>query len=823
MGPHGGGSRFGGSGSHDYHAGRSHVPHPPARPTRVNQLRLPLVLAFLAFLAGLLIGLRVEGVTGGTALAAVPLLLAPWLHRRLVGSALSPQTAGLLILGAIMAAGAEHGAGARLAAERDCRVRLADGDELVVHGVLAANWMPPPDSAARRPLLPVDASAVSSTGGSIQGCVGGLRVRLPRGSAAALAGTEVIVRGAWRPMPKPVLGTAWPREPAWAGFVMADSLAVVAPPRPAAHPLLWARGRVEAQLHRLMGRHGPLADALLLGRRETLDRALADRFAQTGLVHLLAISGTHVALLGAVFVLIGRMLRLSRSRVAWLTIVLIAVYLALIGAPASAVRSGIMMALALLSTVLQRPSASLPIVSTAALLILAAEPMAALDPGFQLSFAGVLGIILLRGAMLRRIPERYRRNPAARWTAESLVVSVAAFMATAPAVAHHFGQVAPVSIIANLPAIPLSSLALVGIGAAAVLEPVVPPVARLIADGAGLALDLLNRVVDVALLVPGGHAAVARPQWWLWGLAGLVFLFALDATARMRDRVRWAVAVMSSAAAFLLLPFVGRAVDGGMELAFIDVGQGDAVALRTPAGRWLLIDVGERDDGWDAGERRVLPFLRASGARRLEAMVLTHPHADHIGGAGAVLRALPVGRVVEPGLPFGTPLYRDVLRVTEERGVPWSAAQRDRSLQIDGVELLFLWPTPASLDSPADANDISAVVLLRYGAFTALLTGDAPAEVEEELVARHGAALRADVLKVGHHGSRTSTSDAFLRTVQPELAVISCGVRNRYRHPAPETMERLARHGVPAARTDREGTVIVRVRPGGALWERVEP
>lgn len=788
----------------------------------MNQLRLPLVLAFLAFLAGLLIGLRVDGVTGGTALAAVPLLLVPWLHRRLVGPAVSARTAGLLILGAIMAAGAGHGAGARADAERDCRVRLADGDELVVRGVLAANWMPPPDSAARRALLPVDASAVSSAGGPIAGCTGGMRVRLPRGSDSALAGTEVVLRGRWRPMPKPVLGSAWPREPAWAGFVMVDSLAVVAPPRAAAHPLLWARGRAEAQLHRLMGRHGPLADALLLGRRETLDRDLADRFAQTGLVHLLAISGTHVALLGAVFVLIGRMLRLSRARVAWLTIALIAAYLALIGAPASAVRSGIMMALALLATVLQRPSASLPIVSAAALLILAVEPMTALDPGFQLSFAGVLGIILLRGAMLRRIPERYRRSPAARWTIESLVVSVAAFITTSPAVAFHFNQVAPVSIIANLPAIPLSSLALVGIGAAAVLEPVVPPVARLIADGAGLALALLNRVVDVALLVPGGHAAVARPQWWLWGLAGVAFLLALDATARMRDRVRWAVAVMSSAAALLLLPFAGRAVDGGMELAFIDVGQGDATALRTPAGRWLLIDAGERDDGWDAGERRVLPFLRASGARHLEAMVLTHPHADHIGGAAAVLRGMPVGRLIEPGVPVGSPIYLETLKTAEESAVPWAAARQDRALRVDGVEIVFLWPAVDALDAPADANDISAVVRVRYGGFTALLTGDAPAWVEERMIQRYGAdALRGDVLKAGHHGSRTASSEAFLDTVKPELVVISAGARNRYGHPHREVLSRLRARGIDAARTDEDGTVRIVVEEGGASWRRV--
>lgn len=721
-------------------------------------------------------------------------------------------------------AGAGHGAGARMRSEGDCRAHFADGTEVTVHGVLGANWNPSADAKARRPLLPVDAASAEREGkAAVRGCGGGFRARLPRGSDTALAGTEVVLRGTWRTLPRPVLGSRWPRDPGFTGYVSVDSMQVIADPTYRAHPLLTTRGRTERQLHRLMGRHGPLADALLLGRRETLDRELSDRFAKTGLVHLLAISGTHVALMGAVFVLIGRMLRLSRTRVAWLTIVLVAAYLAVIGAPPSALRSGIMLALALLATVLQRPSATLPIVAAAALAILAVAPMAALDIGFQLSFAGVLGIILLHGAMMKRLPKPVKKHPAARWLAESLSLSVAAFVTTAPIVAHHFGQVAPISILANLPAIPLTSLALIGTGAAAATEAVCPPLARLLADGAGLALDVLNAVVDVAIRVPGGHAAVARPRWWAWGAAGVVFLLALDAAGRMRGRVRWAVAGMSAAAAFLLLPLAGAPSGGGLEIDFIDVGQGDAVALRTPAGRWVLVDAGERDAGWDAGERRVLPYLRARGARRIEAMVLTHPHADHVGGAAAVMRTMPVGRVLDPGMPMGTPVYLQTLQVAEERGVAWNAARQDRKLQVDGVELLFLWPTVDALDAPADANDISAVVLVRYGGFSALLTGDAPAEVEHRLVARYGARLRADLLKAGHHGSRTASSGAFLDAVDPQLVVISAGVRNDYGHPHAEVLARLGARGIAVARTDRDGTVRIRVEPGGTGWHRVEP
>jgi competence protein ComEC len=777
----------------------------------MSHLRPLVVRAFLAFLAGALVGLRVPGVPAWAAYAAAlaALLLA----------ARGPR--GMhAILGALALAGAGQGADARLAAERDCRAVLKDGTALRVRGVLAANAVPRADG--RLPLLPLRVLEARTERGPVAHCAVEARVRLPAGTPRLRAGTELRVEGAWWRSPPPVTPSGWPADGTYAGFVMAREARVRAPPSLGAHPLLTVRGRVEAQITRLFPRDAALADALLLGRRETLDRALADRFAKSGLVHLLAISGTHVALIGAALLLLARAARMPRRAAVAATLALVAAYLAVIGAPPSALRSGIMMALALTATVLQRPTAPLAPVAAAALVLVVADPMVALDIGFQLSFAGVLGLILLRRPLLVRIPEGWRRGPWTRPLADSLATSLAAFLATAPAVAHHFGQVAPVSIAANLPAVPLTSLALVGTAAAVAVEPVAPPLARLLADGASVMFAGLERVVDAAAALPGGHAAVPRPDWTLWAAVAAVFLVVREGAARLGPAVRAAVALGAACAAYLFAPLAAP-TDQGVEIAFLDVGQGDATAIRTPGGRWLLVDAGPLEARFDAGERRVLPFLRARGATRVEAMLLTHPHADHIGGAPAVLRSLPVGRLVEPGLPFGTPLYRDVLDVAREHGVPWSAASADRRLQIDGLELLFLWPTPASLDAPADANDISAVVLVRYGAFTALLTGDAPAEVEEALVARYGEALRADVLKVGHHGSRTSTSDPFLRTVQPELAVISCGVRNRYRHPAPETMARLAAHGVPIARTDRDGTVVVRVRPGGAFWQRVRP
>jgi competence protein ComEC len=255
---------------------------------------------------------------------------------------------------------------------------------------------------------------------------------------------------------------------------------------------------------------------------------------------------------------------------------------------------------------------------------------------------------------------------------------------------------------------------------------------------------------------------------------------------------------------------------------FLDVGQGDAVALRTPGGRWLLVDAGPRGSDYDAGERRVVPFFRARGVSRLEALVLTHPDADHIGGAPAVLRNLRVERVIEPGVEVGRDLYLELLTEVEREGAAWTAARRGRALRVDGVGIRFLWPDEAAVGRVDEANDASAVALVTFERFTLLLTGDVSDEIEEELLRRDGTLLRAAVLKAGHHGSSTSTSADFLRMVDPELVVISAGRRNRYGHPSPEVVARLRAAGVEIARTDLEGTVSLRVSPERSIsWRRM--
>jgi competence protein ComEC len=267
---------------------------------------------------------------------------------------------------------------------------------------------------------------------------------------------------------------------------------------------------------------------------------------------------------------------------------------------------------------------------------------------------------------------------------------------------------------------------------------------------------------------------------------------------------------------------------GTMELVILDVGQGDAIAIRSPRNRWALVDAGPRSPTFDAGQGRVLPFLRQRGVRRLEMVFLTHPDMDHVGGAPAVLGGMGVGAVVDPGLPAGKEVYLEALEAAEESGVPWNAARSGDSLDLDGIAIRVLspearppaGPTPPSRTSGEEgSNEGSLVMELRFGSFAALLTGDAPIPVEEGFLGKIQS-TSVQVLKVGHHGSGSSTSPELLERLSPQAALISVGRRNRYGHPHPEVLRRLESAGAEVYRTDRWGTLVLRARRNGSFRVR---
>jgi competence protein ComEC len=237
-----------------------------------------------------------------------------------------------------------------------------------------------------------------------------------------------------------------------------------------------------------------------------------------------------------------------------------------------------------------------------------------------------------------------------------------------------------------------------------------------------------------------------------------------------------------------------------LTLHFLRVGQGDATLIRTPGRHWLLVDAGPAPP---AGPDLV-PLLRRLGVRRLSAVILSHPHADHFGGLPGVLSSLPVGLMLDPGDQTPDSAYRHLLETVDRSGVPWRAARRGLSFSVDGVTFEILHPDTLWRAWGEDVNEDSIVLRVTWRNFEALLAGDAGFPAESALAGRVGV---VDVLKAGHHGSAGSTGDAWLAELRPRATILSFG-RNRYGHPAPTTVARLARHQVPTWSTRRAPVVV---------------
>ncbi len=572
----------------------------------------------------------------------------------------------------------------------------------------------------------------------------------------------------------------------------------------------WRDGLV-TRLERLYGEQAPLVSALVLARAEGMDGDLREAFARAGIAHMIAISGYHVGVIAGVVFGLLRSWGRPPGRAAIGAAAVASAYVGFIGFPDAAVRAALMVTLVAVSRARTRPPAKWGALGAALLVLVALDPRRIASPGFQLSFAGVAGLVAWCGpwcAALQALCMRLFRRRCPQELALGLASGVAATVATLPIVAWHFERVSLVGIPATIAATPLIAWALIGSIASLALDFVSPALASFVAGGVELTLMCLDA---------GATRVAAWPWASVWttrttvaaGTLGLLVAVQAARHPRIHGRARrWLTSLHVASAMLawpLLLVWQGR---GSVEILMIDVGQGDAIALRSPEGRWLLVDAGPpaRDD---AGAHPVVRALTARGVRRLDALVLTHPHLDHIGGAEAVLRSFDVGAVYDPGLPAPNETYVAVLEAAAAKGVPWRAARAGDRIDVGGLLVEVLYPTEGIAPSD-DANTTSLVLRVTFGDFDALLTGDAYADVEGLLVDDVPPDL--ELLKVGHHGSDTSTDSLLLARAHPEVALVSAGRSNRYGHPDPGVLARLERSGARVWRTDTQGTISVLAR-----------
>ena len=708
-----------------------------------------------------------------------------------VGLALSGRPLSLLAGGGVLA-GRLSGELAVALEREQCAAKLPAGQLR-----FRARVLEPADAAGARIALDPEA-----------GCRGKLSARWPRGRAVQ-AGTRAAIVARW--IPRPGLGG----RPGGT-LVVTDATVIETRARltERLHNYLYGAS------HRLYGARAGMVDALILGRRGGIDLELQDRFARSGLVHLLSISGFHVGLITAWAFLICRLARMTRSTALATAAGTSAAYVAFLGWPAPAARAAALAMVVARCHTRQRHVQPNALLAATCLVVLLVDPWAALDLGGWLSAAALWGASTFTRWSDRALGTGFW----VRTTGSSL----GATLATAPITAAFLGTVALAGLLLNFPAIPLAALAVPGVLASLILLPVWPVAAEALAAGAGLGLHLLELCAVAGAAIPAGHVMVepgtpgAILPWIAVLCLALWIMGERNTVAEAGRRLAWCAGV-----ALWLGLVPGRILgspDGGRGLAlhFLDVGQGDGAVLRTPGGRWIVIDAGPAGERDDAGRRVVAPFLERQGVRALAAIVVSHAHADHLGGVPALLGRFPVGVVLEPGAPVPDAGYAAFLTGLDRDGIPWHPARSGERFTLDGVEFTVLHPAADWAGWGEDVNEDSVVLLVRYGGFEALFTGDAGFAAEAVL---RGKVRSVDLLKVGHHGSRGSTGEELLDSLRPLAAVISVG-RNDYGHPAPETLARLDSRRVPVLRTDRDGTVSVttdgttmRVRTRERQWE----
>ncbi len=559
---------------------------------------------------------------------------------------------------------------------------------------------------------------------------------------------------------------------------------------------------------------------ITLGERSIIPQNLSAVFAATGVAHVLSVSGLHVGFLVGIVLFAARQLRAGPLSTMVGAAAVLSVYALIVGLQPPVLRASVMWMMLLGAQQLGRARDWPTAMAVAALLILILNPFALYSAGFQLSFAATWGILFIGPELVRGCEHLAGRIGVPWRTAWGwfIAVPVAAQLATWPLIAYYYNLYSTYGLLANWVVVPLVGLIFVLGMIAGLVGAVVPWLAWLIGPFTGLLVDLFTGAVRWIALLPGAAPVVASPAPWVIGIWFAVLWAAVRAAADREWRARFG-ALFAGGRKFVVVLLVLTAtvwffpVDRTLEVHFIDVGQGDSILLRTPGGKNLLIDSGgwpgEFESGSGAGDKVVLPYLKKLGINRIDLLVITHLHEDHAGGARALVSGLKVNALAVPAPALdrdgeGFPL----LTWIRGQGIDlYPVEAGDRTAVDPALGIAFLGPPQQPLrGTGADENNNSAVLRVAYGSVVFLLTGDLESEGQERLL-QGGFPLKADILKIPHHGS-TCRPD-FLDRVQPKVAVISVGRENRFGLPRKDTLELLEKRGIRVLRTDRDGAVII--------------
>lgn len=578
------------------------------------------------------------------------------------------------------------------------------------------------------------------------------------------------------------------------------------------------RRMITEKIDRIMGgEEGKFLKWLIVGERSEITPEVKTAFINTGVMHILAVSGLHVAVVLVILISLFSLVRIP-EKISLIAISLILVYYNYLTGNTPSVTRSVIMALVYLGGRLLGERVNIyNTLSVSALVLLLIDSKQLFHPGFQLSFVAVFSIIYLypKLAMLKKyLPGKLASGKIFNFVFTSGAVTLAAGAGTLPFTSIYFGKISVISFVANLIIVPLSNLILAAGMTAVAFSFVSEWVGSVYGGVTKLLTEVMIRAVEWFGSLPyafSGFRFRTIDAFYFYA-----FLLVASNLPERRFRGRLAIGFLLLLNALLCAGLPDDFKNPVLRITFLDVGQGDSIFIEYPDGKKMLVDAGPKTFGLDAGARFVLPFLAYKNVATVDRVVITHPDADHLGGLPSILRGINVLHVIQPDISSRSEIFREANRLIDSIGIHRSYGLMGDLLDSNRAYRSYLiWPMKSPFRE-GKINNGSIIIRIVYGRSAVLLMGDAEKEADERIAEVFGPWLRSDLLKISHHGSNTGTSVRLLDEVTPSFGIISVGRRNYFGHPSPEVLERLAGRKVDTRRTDLDGAIVL--ESDGERW-----
>ena len=555
----------------------------------------------------------------------------------------------------------------------------------------------------------------------------------------------------------------------------------------------------------LTDEEGNLLLAILLGDKDKLSEDIQESFKTSNLSHMLAVSGAHVSyiILGLTYVLQNSIIGKKNGKI--VCIIFLLAFMAITNFTPSVTRACIMAILTLLSSIIYRKSDVYTNISVAALITLIFNPYSLLDLGFQLSYGGTIGIIIF----IKRIQEKKSNSKVINYIKQMALVSIYANIIIIPIMMYHFNTVSFTFIISNIMASPILVIIVITGFLFIITSITAKPLTRLIAIFIKPILSILIKISQICSKLPFSNILVVTPYMFNVISFYAIILYCIKSKKNNKCKI-----IIGLLIVLILINFIIYIFPQKLRIFFIDVGQGDSTLIITPDKKTVLID-GGGSDSFDVGEKVLLPYLLDRRILKIDYVLISHFDTDHATGVAQILGKIDVSSIILTRQLEENDIYRHILSIAKEKKIKLIYVKEGDVLKIGGIKISIIHPeNKLMINNPMNNNSI--VCKVEYISFSLLLTGDIEMEAEE-LILRKNINLKADVLKVAHHGSKTSTTGEFLKAINPKVALIGVGKNNNFGHPSNEVIQRLKENGTRIYRTDENGEISITVNKKGRI------